>query len=244
MKSFASLLGFAALLSVMPAMADQLYLQNVQSGYISPSDLTSFGQTEGTGYQNDGYTDKTNDYGSSYYPSVPVGDYAQITSIYQNVNYTVNALVLWDAVDSDGGWFGVSGSNQDGTTTTEASTLSASALILPTLQYTTDDLDSTTTPPVWQDVAFTSNYLTAMKGAAVGSVVESVFTLDAPVSGATSFRLVGEAGGASAANGGGWLDVTELQEYGTVPEPSTYAMMFGGLGLLVLIARMRRKLVA
>jgi hypothetical protein len=48
------------------------------------------------------------------------------------------------------------------------------------------------------------------------------------------------AGGSFASNGGSNF----AAEFTVVPEPSTYAMMFGGLGVLVVLQRLRRKSVA
>jgi hypothetical protein len=45
-------------------------------------------------------------------------------------------------------------------------------------------------------------------------------------------------------NDAGEINALSLRDLGAVPEPSTYAMLFGGLGALVLISRFRRKLTA
>jgi hypothetical protein len=44
--------------------------------------------------------------------------------------------------------------------------------------------------------------------------------------------------------GVGEINAVALRDLGAIPEPSTYAMLFGGLGMLGLVSRYRRKLTA
>ena len=123
----------------------------------------------------------------------------------------VGAVGVTMVFRSDGGWF------QD----TEANPLR--------LQYTLNGI-------AWQDVTglnkglYTTDYLSA---AALGSTATYtgswLFTFD-PVSGITGLRLIGLPGGAAVDMGGyGYLEVGELQAFTVtaIPEPSTYAALFG-----------------
>jgi hypothetical protein len=103
----------------------------------------------------------------------------------------------------DGGWFGV---NMVGPGASAPLT-QADHLIEPTLQVTTDGGTN------WQDVDFTSDYLTALDGhllpVAFGAPTSATasFTLNEPQTGINGIRLIGSEGGTAS---GGFLGVFEL----------------------------------
>ena len=131
---------------------------------------------------------------------------------------------------NNGGWFGTNGSDP----ATDTTPLSA-YLVEPTLEVTTNGGTS------WTVVADSSNYLTTLgsdyTGQAGGnpfSTATVTFTPLSPIaSGIDGIRLVGPSGG------DGFISVGEADVYAAAPEPSTFAMLFGGLGLLVLVRRVR-----
>ena len=194
---------------------------------------------------------------NGYYTNNPPGNYGQITSLFLNSSRTIDSVVFYDAPLSYGGWFGTYGAGPDGVDTNSANTLSAAALAAPIFQYTTGNpFDGSSQ---WITAATTNNYLSQMTGAAVansnnGNVAPSIastFTLTTPITGATGVRLVGPAGGDLAmfdnnntfTYNEGFVSGYEFQVFAAVvPEPSTYAMMFGGVVMLVLVARFRHKL--
>jgi hypothetical protein len=57
----------------------------------------------------------------------------------------------------------------------------------------------------------------------------------ATISGTQSFTMQGLPGGNY-----GEIDAIALRDLGAAPEPSTYAMLFAGIGALVLVVRLRR----
>ena len=153
----------------------------------------------------------------------------------------VNSVVFYGRNFIDGGWFGFNGEQPDGTLRTanpnNGSTLSASALNPPTVQVTTDG------GLTWTNVAATNDYVSQFKnGTANGGAptLPATFTLTTPLTGIDGIRLIGEVGG-YASGGGGFLGADEIQVFaGTaVPEPSTYALMLGGLTLLAFAVRAR-----
>jgi hypothetical protein len=141
-------------------------------------------------------------------------------------------VTFYDASFFDGGWFGVSGVGQDGTNDNDPGVMSASALIAPALQVTYSS-NPTSSNAVWTTVADHNNYVDAMTGITMpapfglATSTASTFTLDSAVTGITGIRLIGEVGGYSS-NNGGFLGAYEFE----TPEPSTYALMLGGLAIL------------
>jgi hypothetical protein len=68
-----------------------------------------------------------------------------------------------------------------------------------------------------------------------GFVIGTFATTASSTSQAISFQGVVPHGGA------GEINAVALRDLGAVPEPSTYAMLFAGVGALVLVARLRRR---
>jgi hypothetical protein len=78
---------------------------------------------------------------------------------------------------------------------------------------------------------------TILSGTNTGDLVGSDFVLGTFTAGAgnTSFTMQGIPGGYY-----GEVDAVALRDLGAAPEPSTFAMLFSGVGALVLVARLRR----
>jgi hypothetical protein len=76
-------------------------------------------------------------------------------------------------------------------------------------------------------------------GESSGNTPLVTFTPTTTILDASYIRLVGPSGG-TAGSPGGFLAVNEESVYGSaVPEPTTYAMMLGGFGMLGLYIRRR-----
>jgi hypothetical protein len=205
------------------------------TGIIGKNDGTDL-STTGTEVEHAGSASDINDGVIGGGNSVNNFDYSGDSYGYVGIVFSdpitdlVSSLNLYSYLFSDGGYFG-NNSNVDNSHgyngTDPGNNLAASDLVAPEVQIT---LDGTT----WTDVASTTNYDTALVGATVGSYPESTFTLDTPVTGIEGIRLIGLNGGQSE-----FVAVSELQVE-TAPEPSTYALMLTGLGMLALVARSRR----
>jgi len=145
----------------------------------------------------------------------------------------VTSVVLYGRDFVDGGWFGNAGIGPDGISGDQGGTLTAGALVVPTLQYTTDGGVTWIT-----DSAVSNNYVTQMTGAVANSGAPtnpSTFTLTTPLSGIDGIRLIGPSGGTSS-----FIGADEIEVFaGAVPEPSTWALMLGGAGLLAWLVRRR-----
>lgn len=145
----------------------------------------------------------------------------------------VNSIVFYGRNFGDGGWFGQDNTGASG----PGGTLAASNLIAPAVQYTTDGGATWIT-----DASETNDYVTQFTGASIGGGAPTnpaTFTLTAPLTGVDGVRLIGEMGGYAGYAPGGFLGADEIQVFaGTeTPEPSTYAMMLGGLALLGFCVR-------
>lgn len=190
------------------------YAHNGHFGYLDDGDL---GTAEDTYYYDNGNT---------------------VTASYVGFDLTqdfsISSMTVVFKMDGDGGWFGINNSRPGGAPGDNSIPL-ASYLVEPTLQYTLDGTD-------WIDASDSSNYLSVVGAVTEGSgnTPTVTFTPDAPLpDGVQGVRLIGTNGGIAGTagggytNGGGFLAVAEENIYGTaVPEPSSYAMMVGGLALL------------
>lgn len=117
----------------------------------------------------------------------------------------ISSVVLTLAAFNDGGWFGPNGSMPVGGILTPAQ------LAEPTLQASTNKGAS------WFNVTgYTSDYLTALNGAAVGGPLAATFTLSPPLTGVSGLRLIGTNGG--NADGNGFLGVFELEINADYPD--------------------------
>jgi hypothetical protein len=200
-------------------------------GYDSASTLSSLG----TPYDHSGSTANLNDGATT-----GNGDdtWNQGNDGYVGAEFVlfpsegVTSVVLYGRDFIDGGWFGLTGYSADGAPGFDGSTtLAPGALVPPTLQYTTDG------GVTWiSDAAVTNDYVAQMTGATANGGAPTnpaTFTLTVPLTGIDGIRLIGPNGGAA-----GFLGADEIQVFaGTVPEPSTYAMMLGSLGLLWFVLR-------
>lgn len=119
----------------------------------------------------------------------------------------ISSLTLTMATFLDGGWFGVSGfAPAPGTD------LWLTDLIEPVVQISTDF------GVTWSEVACTSDYMDVFEGHLIGggdqpnpTSATAVFTLNAPVQGITSVRIIGENGGMAGADPNGFIGVFELE---------------------------------
>jgi hypothetical protein len=118
--------------------------------------------------------------------------------------YPVVSLQLNLATFFDGGWFGVNGTGPGA-----GGALSASDLVEPEVQITTDGGAS------WTPVAATSDYLTALNGHLLPDIAfgpptlaTATFQLTTPQTNINGIRLVGTEGGTAS---GGFLGVFELK---------------------------------
>jgi hypothetical protein len=151
----------------------------------------------------------------------------------------VNSVVFYGHNFVDGGWFGFNGIGPLGAQdANHEPTLTAANLIVPTLQFTTDGGQT------WvNDTLVTNDYISAFTGteAANGAPTNpATFTLTVPLTGIDGIRLIGEDGG-TASGGGGFLGADEFQVFAgaAVPEPSTWALMLGGVATLLFCTRLR-----
>jgi len=197
---------------------------------------------------NDGVTNSGND--STFGQGNGYDGFVGIT-FTTPVTASVTSVVFYGGLFADGGWFGVNGADANGTPVVGSpnypgnypSTLSVNALIAPTLQvsynYSAADPDAST----WVNVLSSNNYVTQLTNAPLAvlfqgttSTLPVTYTPDTPLTDITAIRLIGETGG-FASNGGGFLGGHEFEV--VAPEPSTYAMMLGGLVLLGFCIRRR-----
>jgi len=152
-------------------------------------------------------------------------------------NYVTGLTVSFELF-YDGGWFGPNGQDslaQEETAsggTTQAPITAEDISILPTLQITTDGT-------TWTNVAYTSaDYASNLEGVFhynPALVAPITFTLDTPVNDIEGIRLIGETGGTSD-----FLGIAEMNVIAETPEPSTYALIGGGLLVFIGFARWRR----
>jgi hypothetical protein len=217
-------------------------------GYDDPSTLSSIGNVQvGITIINDGITAAPPGTAPGPAYGYHVDNFNQPSTAYGEVGVVfstpvaapITEVTFNDAAFFDGGWFGVSGIGPDGKDDSDPGVFSSAALIVPTLQVTYST-NPTSSSAVWTTVLDTNNYMQAMTGSAVPTPYNtptstaSTFTLDLPVIDITGIRLVGEVGGYDSAynqttqQGYGFLGAYEF----ATPEPSTYAMMIGGLALL------------
>ncbi len=217
-------------------------------GYNNGSDLSAFG-TEYEQYGgakvtlNDGVTgiDGANsttfgNEGGQTGTSYGFGGYENLVVPVGKVITSVN---LYQFAFGDGGWFGPN-SDFSGNNPLKASDLSA-----PLLQITTNNGVS------WTTVSATNNYLSQYTNIATrgNNLPEVTFKLTAPLTGIDGIRVIGLNGGYAGTGAdsnatSGFMSITELQiEAQDVPEPSTYALMLGGLAILAFGVRRRGALV-
>src|SRR5512133_552280 len=111
----------------------------------------------------------------------------------------ITTATLTLAAFGDGGWFGPNGIGPAG-----GGTLNATYLTQPTAQV------STNKGLTWTTVPSTSDYLTALDGAAIGgpAPLTSTFFFSPPITNISGFRIIGPNGG--AADGNGFIGVFEL----------------------------------
>jgi len=183
-------------------------------------------------YLNDGVTNGGN--GDDTWANGPVGYVGATFTL--NPDTQVNSVVLYGRDFVDGGWFGTQATGPAGPTVDGNPTLAASNLIAPTLQYTTDGGATWTT-----DTSETNDYVTALTGAIAngGSPTNpATFTLTTALTGIDGIRLIGQEGGYAGDNG--FLGADEIQVFaGAVPEPSTWALILGGVAMLAWVVRSR-----
>jgi hypothetical protein len=116
----------------------------------------------------------------------------------------------------------------------------SSYLVEPTLQVTTNDGAS------WTTVSDTSTYMSIVGANGYGVSRPSTvdFTLTTPATDIDGIRVIGESGGLGV-HGGGFIGVGEENVYGMVaPEPSSGALLLGGLGLLGIALRVAGNRIA
>jgi hypothetical protein len=200
--------------------------------YGTPGVLgTPYDHAGGTGNLNDGIPNGGG--GDDSYPGGPSGTTGYVGAIFNLGGSQVNSLIFYGRNFSDGGWFGTAGTGPLG----GGSTLTSANLIVPTLQYTTDGGATWT-----NDALVANNYVAAFTGAPAGGGAPTnpaIFTLTTPLTNIDGIRLIGEMGGTAGFAPGGFLGADEIEVNASVPEPSTYAMLFAGLGILALMARRR-----
>jgi len=148
----------------------------------------------------------------------------------------LNSVDFYGSIFGDGGWWGKQATAADGTSSDFASTLISSVLVAPTLQYTTDN------GATWQDLTNGNDYVTQYTGVTApngGNIAmpEVVFTVDSPVTDFDGIRLIGPNGGFA---NGGFIAATQIElQAGAAPEPSTWALMLGGVAMLAWAIRRR-----
>jgi hypothetical protein len=206
--------------------------------------------TNGFAYTKNGSTAEITDGNTSTYDlteydgGYPTGDvfdssYVGLSGVGLEAVTTatpVTELTVIFAISSSGygGFFG----NPEGYVS--HSSLPSSVLVVPQLQITTDGT-------TWTTVAASSDYIDKLTGVEDdGPEVNSpvvTFTLATAASDIEGIRLIGTHSGRGT--GDGFIGVSDLEvDAGNAPEPSIYAMLFGGLGMLVLVSRFRSKLTA
>jgi hypothetical protein len=211
-------------------------------GYNNGSNLSAFG-TEYEQYGGSKATLNDGTTGIDGYNSTTFGNEGGRTSTsygfggYENLvvptGMEVTSVNLFQYAFGDGGWFGP---NSDFSSNNP---LKASDLSEPLLQATTDD------GATWTTIAATDNYLSQYTNIANrnSNLPEVAFTLSVPLTGIDGIRVIGLNGGyagtgADSNSTSGFMSMTELQiEAQVIPEPSTYAMMLGGLALLGFCVR-------
>jgi hypothetical protein len=199
---------------------------------INSAPGTPYDHSGAASYLNDGVTNGGN--GDDTWSNGPVGYVGATFTLSPNTE--VNSIVLYGRDFGDGGWFGVHSDGPAGPVVDGNPTLAASNLIAPTVQYTTNGGLTWVT-----DTAETDDYVTALTGAIAngGSPTNpATFTLTTPLTGVDGIRLIGQEGG--YAGDSGFLGADEIQVFaGAVPEPSTWALMLGGLAMLAWAVRRR-----
>jgi hypothetical protein len=203
---------------------------------------TSYEQYGGSkATMNDGVTTQDNanttfgNEGGQTGTSYGFGGYTNLTV---PVKMSISSVNLYMNAFGDGGWFG------HNSNFSFSSPLSAADLTAPLIQVTTDN------GATWTTVATTNNYLSVFAGnvyAGQGSTPEVTFNLLAPATGIDGIRVIGLNGGyagtgADANSTSGFMAINELQIEAT-PEPSTYALMLGGLAFLGFCLRRKTTLV-
>ena len=134
------------------------------------------------------------------------------------VTNPVASLVLYLATFVDGGWFGTNGigPGPGGVLTT------TQYLAAPIVQASGDGGNT------WTNVAFTTDYLSALNGATIGGgatnpnpvvMPPATFTLNPPLTQIDGIRLIGTAGGTADGSGSGFIGVMELMVDTTMPTP-------------------------
>ena len=206
-------------------------------GFNTGADLSLTGtsyQHSNTGGQfsdlNDGitvsnagaYTSTDDTYGAGA-PYSYVGIMWNPTQLAPIANDSITSLNLYLHIFGDGGWFGQRDQGLVG------GQITAAELVVPQVQI----FNGTT----WSNVASSTNYgLDTTQGGLAGQPGNAdtagiTFTLDTPINlgSIEGIRLIGLGGGTAS---DGFLGVNELQVIAEAPEPSTYAMLFAGLGML------------
>jgi hypothetical protein len=155
----------------------------------------------------------------------------------------INSVVFYGRNFGDGGWFGTNNTGPLGA----GSTLTAANLVVPTLQFTINGGTTWINDPY----TATNNYVAQFTGAYAGggaATNPATFTLTHPL---TTYlgqpidgvRLIGSMGGYAGGAPGGFLGADEFQVFAgplTAPEPTTWALMIGGLAVLGICVRRRR----
>jgi hypothetical protein len=126
----------------------------------------------------------------------------------------VTRLQLTLATFYDGGWFGVNATGPGAGGILSSNT----DLIVPSVQVSTDGAVA------WTNVAFVSDYLSALHGHALPVVafgeptsVTATFRLNTPQTNINAIRLLGSEGGTA---GGGFLAVFELSVFTSIAQPA------------------------
>jgi hypothetical protein len=206
---------------------------------ITDGNLSTYGDTEYDGFDRsdtDGTAPMGYPFGSAY---VGVTGLSSITSEIPVTTIKLNFAL--DLYGQPGSYFGDNGT-QDvyvNPGATDATLHLPSTLTLQ-MQVTTDGT-------TWTSVPFVSNYYKVMNGLDVGTgtneqvspTVTFVLANAGDGVGIDGIRLVGTVGGG---RDDGMLGVAEMQVVQT-PEPSTYALMLGGLAFLAFCVRRKNSAV-